>query len=297
MAGSEMGHPTVVVDRVNRTFEVPVSRSQEPLRGLRSLWTSLRPAPKQVVHALRSVSFVAHAGEAIGVMGSNGSGKSTLLRLIAGLDEPTRGEVRASAQPVLLGVGAALLPDLSGVDNARLGLLAQGFTPREASDILPQVFQIAGLGDAVHRPLRTYSSGMSSRLRFAIATASEPEILLLDEVLATGDASSAQRAEARMSEVRDRAGTVFLVSHAAQAIEETCTRALWINDGVLIQDGPAVEIARAYRWWAWNVAQGEHETAAHLLKTAAEGEIWVDKGEDGQRVVDRAKGPERGTAG
>ncbi|KUG58485.1 hypothetical protein AVL62_11335 [Serinicoccus chungangensis] len=223
------------------------------------------------------MSFVAHAGETIGIVGTNGSGKSTLLRLIAGLDFPSGGRVLARAQPMLLGVSAALQPELSGAENARLGLLSLGFTPSQVTETLPRVFEIAGIGDAVYRPMNTYSSGMGARLRFAIAAAAEPEILLLDEVLSTGDAASAQRAEARMTEIRARAGTVFLVSHAAQTIEEMCTRALWIHEGNLIQDGEASATARAYRWWAWNVAKGEHDTAAELLRETTEGRRGVDE--------------------
>lgn len=267
--------PTVVVDAVSRTFDVAVSRP--PARGLvRKLGGLLRGGSTTTVHALRSVSFVAHAGETIGIVGTNGSGKSTLLRLIAGLDSPSRGRVLARAQPMLLGVSAALQPELSGVENARLGLLSLGFSPARVRETLPRVFDIAGIGDAIYRPMRTYSSGMGARLRFAIAAAAEPDILLLDEVLSTGDAASAQRAEARMTEIRARAGTVFLVSHAAQTIEEMCTRALWIHEGALIQDGDARATARAYRWWAWNVAKGQHDTAADLLRETTEARRGVD---------------------
>ncbi len=284
MANPDLGHPTVVVNRVSRKYDVTISHDRARGPAGRVL-NAFRRSPTQTVHALRSLSFVAHAGEAIGIMGSNGSGKSTLLRIIAGLDAPTRGEVRATSQPVLLGVGAAMIPELSGIDNARLGLLATGFEPDEVAEIMPRVLQIAGIGEAVRRPIKTYSSGMNARLRFAIAAASEPEILLLDEVLSTGDATSVQRAEQRMTEIRERAGTVFLVSHAAKAIEETCTRALWINNGVLIADGPAVETARAYRWWAWNVAQGEHEKADELLQRAVETRSGVDEAADEVRAA------------
>lgn len=272
MASSDSQHPTVVVDRVSRTFEVAAElpRAKDGPGGLRRLATALRPRPKTSVNALRNVSFVAHSGEAVGIVGTNGSGKSTLLRLIAGLDVPNRGEIVATSQPMLLGVGAALQQELSGITNTRLGLLALGFTPERVQDTIPRVLEIAGIGDAIYRPIRTYSSGMSSRLRFAIAAAAEPEILLLDEVLSTGDATSVQRAEQRMAEIRERAGTVFLVSHAAKTIQETCTRALWLHNGTLIQDGPAEETAESYRWWAWNVAQGETEAAVNLLEKALE---------------------------
>ncbi|WP_281965243.1 ABC transporter ATP-binding protein [Serinicoccus marinus] len=233
----------------------------------------LSPSPRVTVQALRSVSFVAHAGEVIGLLGTNGSGKSTLLRLIAGLDVPSRGQVTAFAQPLLLGVGGALQPHLAGLDNARLGLLAMGFTPDDVTRLLPRVLDLAGIDEAIERPIDTYSSGMASRLRFAIAAAAEPEILLLDEVLATGDAASVQRAEARMREIRERAGTVLLVTHAAQTIEETCTRALWLHEGVLIQDGAAAPTARAYRQWAWSVAQGDDDVAEQLLRKAMEDDL------------------------
>lgn len=266
---SDTTQPTVVVDGVSRKFDVAVARPQ-PRGRVERLSSLVRGGSQVTVHALRSVSFVAHAGETIGIVGTNGSGKSTLLRLIAGLDQPSRGRVLARSQPMLLGVGAALQQDLSGYENARLGLLALGFTPERVGETLPTVLEVAGIGDAVYRPMKTYSSGMGARLRFAIAAAAEPEILLLDEVLSTGDAASADRASQRMDQVRERAGTIFLVSHAAQTIEENCSRALWLHDGVLIQDGDAEGTARAYRWWAWNVAKGESEKADELLRTAME---------------------------
>ncbi|WP_237768136.1 ABC transporter ATP-binding protein [Serinicoccus sp. CNJ-927] len=274
-----MSDATVLVDGVSRTFETAV-RQDHATKGRGRLARVLRPVTTVSVHALRSVSFVAHGGESIGIVGTNGSGKSTLLRLIAGLDQPSRGEVRAVSQPVLLGVHAALQQDLTGLENARLGLLALGFTPARVIETLPRVLEIAGIGDAIRRPIRTYSSGMGGRLRFAIAAAAEPEILLLDEVLSTGDAASVERAEARMNEVRARAGTVFLVSHAAKTIEETCSRALWLHEGALIQDGPAPETAEAYRWWAWNQAKGKREIADDLLARARGARTGVEAAED-----------------
>lgn len=224
--------------------------------------------PSVLVRALAGVSLVAQSGEAIGVVGLNGSGKSTLLRLIAGLERPDRGDVRARSTPVLLGVNAALLPELSGTQNVRLGCLAMGMTREQAEAAHPQVVEVAGIGESIHRPMRTYSSGMAARLKFAIAAASDPQILLIDEALATGDAAFRQRSEQRMADLRARAGCVFLVSHAAKTVEETCTRAIWLHRGRVVTDGPAEEVARAYRWWAWNLAQGEEETAARLLEDA-----------------------------
>lgn len=278
--GSSAGHPTVIVDRVSRRFTV-TGEAPTPQNGrLPRLLATLGWRPTVNVDALRAVSFVARQGESIGLVGANGSGKSTLLRLIAGLDQPTRGQISATSQPTLLGVNAALQPHLTGLANINLGLLASGFTPTDVSEHLARVLALADLGEAVHRPMSTYSSGMGARLRFAIAAATEPEILLIDEALATGDAASKDRAEARLAEIRERAGTIFLVSHAAQTIEEMCTRAIWIHRGIIIQDGPAESTARQYRWWAWNVAKGQSAVAQDVLDQAIEarqGLLGVDE--------------------
>jgi len=264
-----LGEPTVSVRRLSVYYRVsstevgrgPTSRRDRVARRLG--WNQT-----VTVRAVDDVSFVARAGEAVGVVGQNGSGKSTLLRLMAGLETPTHGEVLATSTPAFLGVNAALMPELSGLDNVHLGLLAMGRTPREVRELLPDVLDLAGIGAAVHRPMKTYSSGMGARLRFAIAASARPEILLIDEALATGDAASKDRSEARMAEIRREAGTVFLVSHAAQTIEEMCTRAIWLHQGEMVLDGPAYETARAYRWWAWNLAKGETSKADGLLEAA-----------------------------
>ena len=202
----------------------------------------------------------------VAVIGANGSGKSTLLRIVAGLETPRAGRVLARSTPVLLGVNAALVPDLPGERNVILGCLAMGMTPEQARAALPGIVGLAGIGKAIYRPMNTYSSGMASRLRFAIAVSASPDILLIDEALSTGDAAFKERSESRMAELRANAGTVFIVSHAAQTIEEMCTRAIWLMDGELIGDGPGPEIAHDYRWWSWNVAKGEHATAEEILQ-------------------------------
>lgn len=216
--------------------------------------------------ALRGVSLVARKGEFIGIVGRNGSGKSSLLRVLAGLEPPTSGAVATSSTPQLLGVNAALMPNLSGEENIRLGLLALGLTPAEAASRRDRIVQLADIGEAIFMPMRTYSSGMSARLRFAISVAAEPEILMIDEALATGDAAFMERSRQAMNQMLDRAGTVFLVNHAAQTIEKMCTRAIWLEQGEVVADGPAVEIARMYRWFAHNLAQGKEEIAAKVLR-------------------------------
>jgi len=265
-----VGEPTVLVNHLSVHYKVPSSERAKKSPGAsgKQVLSQLGWSRTVTVKAVKDVTFVARAGESIGVVGHNGSGKSTLLRVIAGLETPTSGTVLASVPPSFLGVNAALLPEMSGMANVRLGLLAMGLTPSQVTATVPEVLELAGLGSSIHLPMKTYSSGMGARLRFAISAAVRPEVLLIDEALATGDAATKERSEAKMAEIRKQAGTVFLVSHAAQTIEEMCTRAIWLHEGEMVLDGPAYETARAYRWWAWNVAKGEDSKAETLLEDA-----------------------------
>ncbi|GHH31978.1 ABC transporter ATP-binding protein [Streptomyces candidus] len=211
---------------------------------------SRAPSPSvREVHAVQGVSFVAHRGEAIGLIGSNGSGKSTLLQAVAGLLPADRGRVFTRGQPSLLGVNAALLNDLTGERNVVLGALAMGMTRHEVRRRYDSIIDFSGInekGDFASLPLRTYSSGMAARLKFAIASARPHEVLLIDEALSTGDARFQRRSRQRMAELRAAAGTVFLVSHHHRTITDTCDRALWLESGTLRMDGPAAEVVAAY---------------------------------------------------
>lgn len=198
------------------------------------------------VHALRGVSFDIHVGEAVGVLGSNGSGKSTLLRTIAGLQSKDSGTILVRSEPHLLGVTAALKPQLSGNRNVILGGLAMGLTEDEVRDRLPEVERFSGLGDAMGRPMATYSSGMRARLAFSIATLTSPDILLLDEALAVGDRDFRARSLERVNQIRDAAGAVVLVTHNLGEIRQTCSRALWLDDGEIVADGDAEDVIAQY---------------------------------------------------
>jgi teichoic acid transport system ATP-binding protein len=201
------------------------------------------------VHAVRGVSFVAHKGEAIGLIGSNGSGKSTLLRAIAGLLPAERGKVYTNGQPSLLGVNAALMNDLTGERNVILGGLAMGMSREQIKERYQEIVDFSGInekGDFISLPMRTYSSGMAARLRFSIAAAKDHDVLMIDEALATGDKKFQRRSEARIRELREQAGTVFLVSHNNKSIRDTCERVLWLERGELRMDGPTGEVLKEY---------------------------------------------------
>lgn len=235
---------TLVVDDVHVTYHV----HEERRGGFReTLRQGLKRPVERSIDAVRGVSFTAHQGESIGVIGGNGAGKSTLFQVMAGLLPPTRGAVYANSQPALLGVGAALQPKVSGRRNVELGCLALGLTREQVDEKLPGIIRFAGLEEFIDLPLRTYSSGMRARLHFAIATAVEPELLLIDEALSVGDAAFKRRSRRRITELRERAGTVFLVSHSLRSIRRTCDRVIWMDRGVIMVDGPTAEVLEAYR--------------------------------------------------
>ncbi|MGH2787657.1 MAG: ABC transporter ATP-binding protein [Actinomycetota bacterium] len=196
--------------------------------------------------AVNDVSFEAYAGEVIGVIGPNGSGKTTLMQAIAGLLPVNEGAVYARATPMLLGVGAVLNKTLSGRRNILLGGLALGLTKQQVLEREPEIIEFAGIGDAIDRPMKTYSSGMSARLQFAISAAVRPEILIIDEALAVGDRDFKVKSTKRIDELRRSAGTVFLVSHSMQQIHKSCTRVLWLKNGRLEMDGPPDEVIAKY---------------------------------------------------
>lgn len=199
-----------------------------------------------IVHAVKSASFTVNIGEAVGVVGSNGSGKSTLLRAIAGLQSLSTGSIKVRGEVGLLGVGAALKPSLSGYRNVFLGGLAVGLSEAEIEAKLPEIIEFSGLANAMGRPMNTYSSGMKARLAFSISTLKVPDILLIDEALAVGDKDFRAKSLQRLSEIRDEAGTIMMVTHNLSEIRTTCTRAIWLDEGVLRADGPVDDVLAAY---------------------------------------------------
>ncbi len=239
--------PTVIVDDVHIVYRVHGSAEHGTAATAlsRVLRGRSRPSMREV-HAVRGVSFVAYRGDAIGIVGRNGSGKSTLLRAIAGLLPADRGAVYTQGQPSLLGVNAALMNNLTGERNIELGCLAMGMTPDEMRQKFDDIAEFSGVEDSLGLPMRTYSAGMAARLRFAIAAAKSHDVLLIDEALATGDAEFRRRSEERVRELREEAGTVFLVSHNVDVITDTCNRALWVDRGVLRMDDSAAAVVEAY---------------------------------------------------
>lgn len=242
-AGEAAGDVAVWARDVSITYRV----YEERRSGLRDLVSrGFRPRPSRAVHAVRGVSFELHRGETLGIVGPNGSGKSTLLRAVAGLLPVTDGAVYVNSRPLLLGVEGALKPQLSGRRNISIGCLALGLSRKEIDERMDDLVRFAGLHDFIDMPMKTYSSGMRARLQFAIATAVTPEILLVDEALAVGDRRFRRRSWRKLTEITENAGAVVLVSHSLREIRKNCSRAIWLQDGRIVMEGPTDEIADAY---------------------------------------------------
>ncbi|SLN00776.1 ABC transporter ATP-binding protein [Brevibacterium yomogidense] len=242
--GATVEDPVVICDDVHveyRTLATGKKATPGSTSGLLNRGRSL-----QTVHALKGISFTAHANESIGIIGTNGSGKSTLMRTITGLTPATRGAVYAKSRPNLLGIGAALLNDLSGSRNIILGGQALGMSRKEIEEKYDDIVEFTGLRDFIDMPMRTYSSGMTARLKFGIATAKHHEILIVDEALSVGDREFRKRSEQRIRNIRESAGTVFLVSHSMRSIRDTCNRTIWIEKGVLRADGDTADVVKEY---------------------------------------------------
>jgi len=234
--------PMVIVDDLHVVYKVygkGGDRGTAATVLLRILGRKTRGSIREV-HAIRGISFVANRGDAVGVIGRNGSGKSTLLRAIAGLLPPEDGNVYTAGEASLLGVNAALLDDLTGERNVVLGCLAMGMSKQETKDKYPSIVEFSGVGDFIDLAMKTYSSGMGSRLRFAIAAAKSQEILLIDEALATGDAEFRVKSHNRIQQLRGEAGTVFLVAHNLEEVELTCNKVIWMERGQVVKQGEDV---------------------------------------------------------
>lgn len=267
------GTPAVVIDKVQMTYRT-TSRERyadaDPAKGL--LGRSQGGRTRSVnVQALQELSLVVQHGESVGIIGRNGSGKSTLLKLVGGQVPPTKGAVYATSTPVMLGVNAALIPGLSGDQNITLGCLAMGMSHKQIDAKYDAIVELSGLEEAVHMPMKSYSAGMSSRLRFAIAAAIDPEILIIDEALNTGDAQFKDRTRKRMLELLELAGTVFLVSHSMATIADLCNRVVWLDQGELIADGDPSEVIKSYRMFTQKLAERDRIGALKLRRRMLHG--------------------------
>jgi ABC-type polysaccharide/polyol phosphate transport system ATPase subunit len=237
------------------------ARPHDRLREL--LWrdSRLRGVP---VHALDGVSFSVRAGETVGVIGRNAAGKSTLLQCLAGTLQPTSGACEVHGRVgALLELGAGFHPDFSGRDNVHLNATVLGMTRQEIDARFDAIAAFADVGEFIDAPVKTYSSGMYVRLAFAVAVAVEPDVLLIDEALAVGDLRFQMKCLEHMRGLQRRGTTIVLVSHSVEQVRRFCDRALWLDHGRLVMDGPAATVTDRYVEYA--TAVGSDGATAPLL--------------------------------
>ncbi len=243
------GGPAVRVEGVTKLY-----RRVAPGQRFRTLKSALlegslvgRAAEGEAIVALRDVSFEVARGEAFGIVGSNGSGKSTLLKLLAGILRPTRGRVVTDGRvAALIELGAGFHPEISGRENVFINGALLGLSRREIERRYERIVDFSGLADFMEEPVKNYSSGMYVRLGFAVAIHTDPEILLVDEVLAVGDESFAHRCLRRIEELLAAGRTVLFVSHNMQAVRSLCTRAVLLRDGRVAQAGDVDSVVDEY---------------------------------------------------
>ena len=233
---------SILVDNVTKSFEINHGR----------MWFSqfmkdrLEGRPRRFT-AVDGVSFKVEHGESVAIVGRNGAGKSTLLHLIAGLTDPDSGAVTIEGRiSSLLDLGAGFHYDLTGRENLRVNAALLGLTRREIEAGEDGIIGFSGLNAFIDRPIRTYSSGMTMRLAFSIAVSIDPEILIVDEVLAVGDLAFQTKCFERMRKLKENGSIFLFVSHAMSALNEFCTKGIWLEQGKVVRIGPIAEIAAAY---------------------------------------------------
>lgn len=242
-------------------------------------WLTGKPQHEQT-WVLRDIDFAVSPGEAVGIVGVNGAGKSTLLKIITGTTQPTKGSVHTEGRvAALLELGMGFHPDFTGRQNVSMAGQLLGLQGEEIAACMPAIEAFAEIGDYIDRPVRTYSSGMQMRLAFSVATAVRPAVLIVDEALSVGDAYFQHKSFNKIREFREQGTTLLIVSHDRGAIQSLCDRAILLERGFVIKDGPPEEVMDFY-----NALIAERENATVEVKRLDDGRTQTTSGAGEARV-------------
>ena len=240
-----MNAPAVVFDGVRKSYRVTRQAPNLSRKLLR--WIVQQPEVVYRHEVLRGLDFTVHRGESVGIVGRNGAGKSTLLSLIARTAKPDAGAVQVHGRVgPLLELGAGFHPELTGAENVYMNGMLLGMSQEQIRERFDDIASFAGLGDFLHSPISSYSTGMRARLGFAVVAHIDPDILLLDEVLGVGDIDFRDKCGKVLRDFHSRERTIILVSHSAASIRELCERVIWIDQGLVRMDGASDEVLKAY---------------------------------------------------
>lgn len=271
-----MGRITVEVEGVSKQYRI----YDQPRDRLKETLSRGRVKRHREFWALRDISFALEEGSTTGIIGPNGCGKSTLLQILAGTLEPTSGRVAHHGRiAALLELGAGFNPEFTGIENAFMNTALMGLTRAETVALLPQIERFAEIGDFIHQPVKQYSSGMYVRLAFAIAISVNPQILIIDEALAVGDAIFQHRCMQRLREIQESGATILFVSHDPGAIRALCSRAILLNAGKVLADGKPREVLSRYqklimmREEAYEASQAPSQNDASVVSSSAPSQI------------------------
>jgi len=243
--GAAVSEYPIEVSNLTKVFKV--LHRERSLKAAVLKWARLRFPKREEFTALNDISFRIPKGQAVGVIGRNGSGKSTLLTLLAGIYRPTSGHIKVRGRIAsLLELGAGFHPEFTGLENIYLNAAILGLPRAQITNRLDSIIAFAGLEDFVDTKLKFFSSGMVARLGFAVAVHVDPDILLVDEVLAVGDANFHQKCYAKIDEFKRRGVTIFFVSHDLEAVSRVCDRVIWIDHHEIREDGNPDEVIARY---------------------------------------------------
>lgn len=236
----------VSIQRLGLTYKTSIEKKPTLRARIKTLGRGKKHT--RIVRAVDGISLDIHYGSVLGVIGSNGAGKSTLMRVISGIIPPTEGRVDVyGSVSTLLALGVGFNPSMTGRENVYLGGLAAGMTEAEIDENFEAIADFSELGESIDAPMRTYSSGMYARLAFSVAAIVEPDILIIDEALSTGDAKFKEKSLNRIKELRSADRALILVSHALATIEDVCNEVVWLNKGKLMARGNPAEVIAEYQ--------------------------------------------------
>ena len=259
-----MAQTAVKLTNVSKRFKLYHNIITGPVKEFMFFWK--RQQYYKEIMAVRDVSLEVKRGEVVGIIGPNGAGKSTLLKMIAGLLPVNRGKIEVNGKvTALLALGVGVHPEFTGKENILYGGMLLGMSKAEVLRKMPEIIEFAELGEYIDHPFRTYSSGMKARLLFAISMSIDPDILIVDEALATGDSYFVQKSSRRIRELCESGATIVFVSHNLRQIQEICQRALFMAEGRILVDGGTSEAINAYQRWVFE----KGKTEVDLIETPA----------------------------